>query len=86
MKDNFKYKNWDLQNYIELERKAKNLTENDLENVSGGIMNRKLAASVLTGLSILTVSSNFTETTAATQLHQQQLFKMKSKIKMLILK
>ncbi len=29
-------------------------------------MNRKLAASVLTGLSILTVSSNFTETTAAT--------------------
>lgn len=66
MKDNFKYKNWDLQNYIELERKAKNLTENDLENVSGGIMNRKLAASVLTGLSVLTASSNFTATTAAT--------------------
>lgn len=66
MKNDFKYKNWDLQNYIELEIKAKNLTENDLENVSGGIMNRKLAASVLTRLSILTVSSNFTETTAAT--------------------
>ncbi len=30
MKNDFKYKNWDLQNYIELEIKAKNLTENDL--------------------------------------------------------
>lgn len=68
MKDNFKYKNWDLQNYIELERKAKNLTENDLENVSGGIMNRKLAASVLIGLSVLTASNNLAKANENTPL------------------
>ena len=68
MKNDFKYKNWDLQKYIELERKAKNLTENDLENVSGGIMNRKLAASVLIGLSVLTASNNIAKANENTSL------------------
>ncbi len=68
MKNNFKYKNWDLQNYIELERKAKNLTENDLENVSGGIMNKKLATSILMGLSVLTASNNIAKANENTSL------------------
>ena len=74
MKNDFKYKNWDLQNYIELERKAKKLTENDLENVSGGIMNKKLAASILMGLSGLK------------RLKSSRNFKVKLKIKTLTLK
>lgn len=68
MKNDFKYKNWDLQNYIELERKAKKLTENDLENVSGGIMNKKLAASILMGLSVLTASNNIAKANENTSL------------------
>lgn len=51
------------------------LTENDFENVSGGIMNRKLAASALAGLSALTiapsvmspVASAVTTTTSSSQ-------------------
>lgn len=53
-----------LPSYIaDLEKRTKSLTENDLEKTSGGIMNKKLAASVLTGLSILTITPNLTKST-----------------------
>lgn len=51
MKNDFKHEIWNLPSYIaNLEKRTKSLTENDLEKTSGGIMNKKLAASVLTGL------------------------------------
>ena len=53
---------------MNLQRKEKNLTEKDPENVSGGIMNRKLAASVLTVLSVLTASSNLAKANGTTYL------------------
>ncbi len=57
MKNEFKYEIWNLPIYItELENESKNLTDYELDNISGGTMNRKLAASVLAGLSTLTIA------------------------------
>ena len=65
MKNDFKHEIWNLPSYIaNLEKRTKSLTENDLEKISGGIVNKKLAASVLTGLSILTITPNLTKSTA----------------------
>lgn len=56
MKEDFKYEIWNLPSYITELESRENLTDKDLENISGGAMNRKLAASVLAGLSIFTIT------------------------------
>ena len=56
MKEDFKYEIWNLPSYITELESRENLTDKDLENISGGTMNRKLAASVLAGLSALTIA------------------------------
>lgn len=56
MKEDFKYEIWNLPGYITELESRENLTDKDLENISGGTMNRKLAASVLAGLSALTIA------------------------------
>lgn len=63
MRNEFKYKIWDLPSYImELESTTTSgLTEDELEDVSGGIVNRKLTASVLASLSVLAGTANLTK-------------------------
>lgn len=56
MNNEFKYEIWNLPGYITELESTENLADKDLENISGGIMNRKLAASVLAGLSALTIT------------------------------
>lgn len=57
MKEDFKYEIWNLPSYIaDLEDRTRSLSESDLEKVSGGIMNRKLAASIFAGLSVFTIT------------------------------
>ncbi|MBQ2671394.1 MAG: hypothetical protein IJG00_01080 [Clostridia bacterium] len=56
MKEDFKYEIWNLPSYITELESRENLTDKDLENISGGTMNRKLAASVLAGLSAFTIA------------------------------
>lgn len=49
-----KNKIWNVNNYImNMQRERANLKEEDLQNVSGGKINRKFLASTLTGLSFL---------------------------------
>ena len=56
MKEDFKYEIWNLPGYITELESRENLTDKDLENISGGTMNRKLTASVLAGLSAFTIA------------------------------
>ncbi len=75
MNNEFKYEIWNLPGYITELESTENLADKDLENISGGVMNRKLAASVLAGLSALTiapsvispVASAVTTTTSSSQ-------------------
>lgn len=77
MNNEFKYEIWNLPGYITgLESKSKNLADYELEDISGGAMNRKLAASVLAGLSVLTGIPTITKTTvcasASTSISQKE--------------
>ncbi len=66
MKNEFKYEIWDLTKYIiKLGSKLNNLTEYDLEKISGGIVNRKFAANSLVGLSFFMGLTNCANITAS---------------------
>ena len=55
MIDKFEFTVWDIPSYImNIEKQNNQLTDENLENISGGKMNRKFLASSLASLTILT--------------------------------
>ena len=55
MSEKFEFTVWNVPNYImDIEKQNNQLTDENLENISGGKMNKKFLASSLASLTILT--------------------------------